>query len=138
MMPPEVIDSVAGALIAKQVLREIVRRSVRTSLDEHYFAVVMHKGVSEELRHLSFSDIGKLLSCPTSRIHAHIAEHMISGSATGGCKICKGASRELKTLIVEEKKKNHGSQGPFSLFIALSLISSSRGRPNHRIETLGS
>ena len=138
MMPPEVIDNVAGALIAKQVLREIVRRSVKTSLDEHYFAVVMHKGVSEELRHLSFGDLAKLLSCPTSRIHAHIAEHMISGSARGGCKICKGASKELKSLIVEEKDKNHGGQGPFSLFIALSLISSSRHGPNQRIETLRS
>jgi hypothetical protein len=128
MMPPEVMDSVAGALIAKQVLREIVRKAVKTTLDEHYFAVVMHKGVSEELRHLSFNDLAKLLSCPTSRVHTHIAEHMIAGSANGTCKICRGASKELKTLIVEEKNKNHGSEGPFSLFIAVSAISSSRRR----------
>jgi hypothetical protein len=127
MMPPEVIDSVAGALIAKQVLREIVRKSVRTPDDEHYFAVVMHKGVSEALRHLSFNDLAKLLSCPNSRVHTHIAEHMISGSARGGCGICRGASKELKALIVEEKDKDHG-RGPFSLFIALPAASSARRR----------
>jgi hypothetical protein len=49
MMPPEVMDSVAGALIAKQVLREIIGKSVITPLDEHYFAVMMHKGVSDDL-----------------------------------------------------------------------------------------
>ena len=133
------MDGVAGALIAKQVLREIVRRAVKTQDDEHYFAVVMHEGVSEELPHFSFNDLAKLLSCPTTRVHAYIAEHMVSGSARGGCKICKAASRELKTLIVEEKKKNHGSQGPFSLFIAVSAITASRRRPRPpRLARLGS
>jgi hypothetical protein len=53
---------------------------------------------------------------------------MISGSARGGCKFCNGASKELKTLIVEEKNKNHASDGPFSVFITLSALSSFRRR----------
>lgn len=128
MMPPEVMDSVAGTLITRQVLREIVRRTVRTPLDEHYFAVVTHKGVSGEIQGLTFKDLAKILSCPTSKVHALIAEHMINGSARGGCKICNGASKELKALIVEEKNKNHGSKGPLSLFIALSAVTASKRR----------
>jgi hypothetical protein len=128
MMPPEVMDSVAGTLITKQVLREIVRRTVRTPLDEHYFAVVMHKGVSGELQRLGFKDLAKILSCPTSRVHGHIAEHMVNGSARGGCKTCNGASKELKALVVEEKNKNHGSKGPLSLFIALSMVTAAKRR----------
>jgi len=128
MMPPEVMDSVAGTLITKQVLREIVRRSVRTPSDEHYFAVVVHKGVSDELQHLTFKDLAKILGCSTSRIHTHIAEHMLDGSARGGCKVCNGASKELKALIVDEKKKNHGSRGPLSLFIALSAVTAEKRR----------
>jgi hypothetical protein len=128
MMPPEAMSSVAGILITKQVLGEIVRTAVRTPLDEHYFAVVMHKGVQGDLQRLSFKDLAKILSCSTSKVHRHVADHMVKGSARGGCKFCSGASRELKELIVEEKKKNHGSDGPFSLFIALSGVSSARRR----------
>ncbi len=130
MMPPEVVNSVAGALITRQVLREIVRKSVKTPLDEHYFAVMMHKGVSSDLQHLNFYDLAKLLSCPTSTVHHHIAEHMIYGSAPGGCKICNGASKQLKKLVVEEKHKDHGVEAPFSLFITLASISSEKRRSN--------
>ena len=128
MMPPEVVNSVTGALIARQVLREIVSKSVRTTSDEHYFAVMMHKGVSGDLRHLSFNDLAKLLSRPTPTVHHYIAEHMISGSARGGCKVCNAASKELKRLIVDEKDKDHGSEEPFSLWIAVSSASSARRR----------
>lgn len=126
MMPPEVVNSVAGALIAKQVLREIVRSAVKTPLDEHYFAVTMHKGVSENLQPLSFLDLAKLLSCSTGRVHKFIADHMIYGSARGGCKVCNGASRQLKELIVEEKYKDHGANDPLSLFILLGAASQKR------------
>jgi hypothetical protein len=128
MMPPEVVNGVTGALIARQVLREIVSKSVKTALDEHYFAVLMHKGVSGDLRRSSFSDLAKLLSRPTSTVHHYIAEHMVNGSARGGCKMCNGASKELKRLITEEKDKDHGSEDPFSLFITLASISSARTR----------
>ena len=126
MMPPEVVNSVAGALIAKQVLREIVRNSVKTPFDEHYFVVMMHKGISADLHHLSFTDLAKLLSCPTAKVRHLIAEHMVYGSARGGCKFCNGASRELKALIVEEKHKDHGAEDPFSLWILVSAASSRR------------
>jgi hypothetical protein len=132
MMPPEVVDSVAGALIAKQVLREIVRNSVKTPLDEHYFAVMMHKGISGDLKRLSFGDLAKLLTCQTTTVHHMIAEHIVNGGVRGGCKFCNGASRELKALIVEEKSKNR-SEEPFSLFIAVSAIASSRRRLDNRM-----
>ena len=106
MMPLEVIDNVAGTLVAKQALGEIVRTSVRTPLDEHYFVVVMHKGVSAELQHLSFNDLAQLLACPAAKIYSYIAEHAVNGSARGGCKICLGASEELKRLLVDEKNRN--------------------------------
>ena len=128
MMPPEAINSAAGALIARQVLREIVSKTVKTPADEHYFAVMMHKGVSGELRHMSFTDLGKMLSRPTPTVHHYIAEHMVSGSARGGCKVCKGASKELKALIVEEKDKDHGVEDPFSLWITVASISSAKRR----------
>jgi len=125
-MPPEVVNSAAGALITRQVLGEIVRKSVRTPLDEHYFAVMVHKGLADDLHRLNLNDIAKLMSCPSSTVRHFIAEHIVSGSARGGCKFCKGASKELKTLIVEEKGKDHGIEAPFSLFVTLSAISSSR------------
>jgi hypothetical protein len=125
MMPPDVVNTVAGALIAKQVLREIVRESVKTPPDEHYFAVMMHKGVSNSLQRLSFKDLAKLLSCSTGRVHHLVADHMVYGSARGGCKVCNGASEELKRLIVEEEGREHGSKEPLSLFI---LLESSAGR----------
>lgn len=128
MMPPEVVNSVTGALIARQVLREIVNKAVKTSFDQHYFTVMMHKGVSGELRHMSFTDLARMLSCPTPTVHHYIAEHMVSGSARGGCKFCKGASKELKRLIVEEKEKDHGVEDPFSLWITVASISSARRR----------
>jgi hypothetical protein len=128
MMPPDVVNSVAGALITRQVLRQIVLKSVKTPLDEHYFAVMVHKGLADDLERLRFNDLAKLLSCPTPKVHHLIAEHMINGSARGGCILCKGASKELKTLIVEEKDKDHGIEVPFSLFVTLSAISSSRRR----------
>jgi hypothetical protein len=104
-MPPDAVNSAAGALIARQVLREIVSKSVMTPFDEHYFAVMMHKGVSGDLQHTSFNDLAKLLSRPTPMVHHYIAEHMVSGSARGGCKFCNKASQELKKLIVEEKTR---------------------------------
>ena len=128
MMPPEAINSAAGALIARQVLREIVSKTVKTPADEHYFAVMMHKGISGELRHMSFTDLGKMLSRPTPVVHHYIAEHMVNGSARGGCKVCKGASKELKALIVEEKDKDHGVEDPFSLWITVASISSAKRR----------
>ena len=115
MMPPEAINSAAGALIARQVLREIVNKTVKTPADEHYFVVMMHEGISGELRRMSFTDLSKILSRPMPAIHHYIAEHMVNGSARGGCKVCKGASKELKALIVEEKDKDHGIEDPFSL-----------------------
>jgi hypothetical protein len=128
MMPPEVVNSVAGALIARQVLREIVNKAVRTQSDEHYFSVMMHKGISSDLRPMNFTDLAKMLSRTTSEVQHHMADHMIRGSARGGCRICNGASRELKKLIVEEKDKDHGSEAPFSLFVTLASISSDRRR----------
>jgi hypothetical protein len=128
MMPPEVVNSVTGALIARQVLREIVNKAVGTPADEHYFAVMMHKGGSGDLRPMSFGDLAKMLSRPTATVHHYIAEHMVSGSARGGCKVCNGASKELKKLIVEEKDKDHGSEEPFSLWITVASISSAKRR----------
>ena len=128
MMPPEAVNSVTGALIAKQVLREIVNNAVKTHNDEHYFAVMMHKGGSGDLRPMSFSDLAKMLSRPTSAVHHYVAEHMVSGSARGGCKVCNGASKELKKLIVEEKDKDHASEEPFSLWITVASISSAKRR----------
>lgn len=138
MMPPDVINSVAGALIAKQVLREIVRTSVRTPADEHYFAVMMHKGVSGDLRHLSFLDLAKLLSCPTTQVHRFIAEHMVNGSERGGCKVCNEASKQLKRLIVKEGGKKHRGEEPFSLWILMSASASKRSgrQPAKRAKTV--
>ena len=129
MMSPDVVDSVARALIAKQVLREIVRESVKTPLDEHYFAVTMHKGVSDNLQRLSFKDISKLLSCSNARVHQLVAEHTARGRARGGCKLCNGASEELKGLLVQEAGRRHGSREPLSLLV---LLESSAGRRQER------
>ncbi len=129
MMPSDVVNSVAGALIAKQVLREIVRKSVKTPSDEHYFAVMMHKGVSDNLHRLTFYDLAKLLSCSTGNVHHLIADHMVYGSARGGCKVCNAASKQLKELIVEEKDKDHGGEDPLSLFILLSAPYAKRRLP---------
>jgi hypothetical protein len=116
VMPPAMMDnSDAGARIAKLAMEEIVRKTVMTPLEEHYLVVVLHKGISEELRHLRFSDIARLLSFPTTKAHAYMAEHMVGGSAPGGCRSCAGASRELKRLIFEESKKDHGDDS-FSIF----------------------
>jgi len=128
MMPPEVMRSVAGALIAKAVLREIVRRAVKTPLDEHYFAVMMHKGISEDLHHLSFGDIAKLLDCPNTTVFRYVTEHMLEGSARGGCKFCNGAARGLKVLIVDEKKRDRKTRDPYSVFVALDRVTPSRRR----------
>ena len=130
MMPPEVVDSVAGALIAKQVLREIVRNAVKTPFDEHYFAVIMHKGVSKSLHRLSFLDLAKLLSCSTGKVHKLLADHMVYGSARGGCRVCNAASHELKELIIEEKDKDHGAGDSMSLFILMSAALSQRRQPS--------
>jgi hypothetical protein len=131
-MPPAAVmgSDDAGARIAKQAMEEIVRKSVMTPLDEHYLVVVLHKGISEELRHLRFSDIARLLSSPTTKVHAYIAEHMVGGSAPGGCKSCNGASRELKRLIFEESKKNHGDD-------SFSIFATSRSRSVAREEEYG-
>jgi hypothetical protein len=118
-MTAEVINSVAGALIAKQVLREVVRRAVKTPLDQHYFVVTMHKGVSQDLRSLSFGDLSKLLDCPTTTIHRYVVEHMLNGSAPGGCKFCNGANKGLRRLVVVEKKRNRDKRDPFSVFVTL-------------------
>jgi hypothetical protein len=128
MMPPEVVDSVAGALIAKQVLRQIARTAVRTPYDGHYFAVMMHKGLSSDIRSLSFNDLAKVLSCPTATVHTYIAEHMIYGSARGGCKICNAASPELQSLIVEEKDKGRSDRDLLSVFITMDSVRSLRKR----------
>ncbi|HVC27189.1 MAG TPA: hypothetical protein VND40_03420 [Nitrososphaerales archaeon] len=128
MMPPDVVNSVTGALIARQVLREIVNKAVRTPFDEHYFAVMMHKGGSGDLRHMSFNELAKMLSASTQSVHHYVADHMINGGARGGCKYCNGASQELKRLIVEEKDKDHGSEEPFSLWITVASISSAKRR----------
>jgi hypothetical protein len=128
MMPPEVMRSVAGALIARAVLREIVRRAVKTPMDEHYFAVLMHKGISEDLHHLSFGEVGKFLDCPNTTVHRYITEHMLEGSARGGCRFCNGASRGLKALIVDEKKRDRKTRDPFSVFIALDSVIAHRRR----------
>jgi hypothetical protein len=126
MMPPETVKSQTGALIARQVLREIVDKSVKTEFDEHYFAVMMHRGISGDMQHMSFNALGMMLSRPTPTIHHFIAEHMINGSARGGCEVCNGASKELKNLIFEEKEKDHGSEEPFSLWIAVASIAQAR------------
>ena len=103
-----------------------------TPLDEHYFAVMMHKGISGDLKRLSFGDLATLLTCQTTTVHHMIAEHIVSGGARGGCKFCNGASRELKALIVEERSKNR-SEEPFSLFIAVSAIASQKRRLDNRM-----
>jgi hypothetical protein len=105
MMPPEVVNDVADALSPKQELLDIVRKSVRTRLDEHYFAVMMHRGISDDLQPMSFSEIAKILSRRTPAVHHLIAQHMISGSARGGCKFCNGASKELKMVIAEQRTR---------------------------------
>lgn len=128
MMPPEVMRSVAGALIAKAVLREIVRRAVKTPLDQHYFAVMMHKGISEDLHHLSFSEVAKLLDCPKTSVFRYVTEHMIEGSARGGCKFCNGAARGLKVLIIDEKKRDRKTRDPYSVFVALDRVTAPRRR----------
>ncbi len=133
MMPPEVVNSVTGALIARQVLREIVSEAVRTPFDEHYFVVMMHKGVSGDLRRMTFIDLAKMLSSSTQTVHHYLADHMIHGSARGGCKYCNAASKELKKLIVEEKGKDHGSEEPFSLWITVASISSARTRSSRSL-----
>jgi hypothetical protein len=127
MMPVELVHSATGALIARRVLREIVRDSIRTPFDEHFFAVMMHKGVSGDLRGLSFSALAKLLSCQTSTVHHMIAQHIVNGNARGGCKYCNNASEELRALFVEEKNKNRSDE-PFSLFVTLSAMSAERRR----------
>ncbi|MDG6914465.1 MAG: hypothetical protein JRN23_01030 [Nitrososphaerota archaeon] len=119
MMPPEVVSNVAGALIARHALREIVKSAVNGPLDEHYFAVTLHKGVSDSLNHMSSADIAKILSCPTGTVHHFLADHMIYGSARGGCRVCNGASEELKQLIVEEKGKDRRSTDSLSLHVLL-------------------
>jgi hypothetical protein len=128
MMPPEVMDNVASMLIAKHVFGEIVRSSVRTPSDEHYLVVMMHKGISEDLRHQSFNAIAKLLSCPAATVRAHIAEHMVIGSARGGCKTCLGASDELKRLIVDEKNKSHSDESLSSMVITMASVSAATRR----------
>ncbi len=128
MMTPEVVEGVAGELIAKQlkwVLREIVRTAVKTPFDSHYFAVMLHQGISENLDNLKFNDIAKLLSCPTTTVHGYLAEHMIYGSARGGCRVCNGASKELQSLITEEKGR---SRDTLSVFITIDSLRSSRRR----------
>ncbi len=127
MMPPDAVDSAAGALIAKQVLREIARSRVKTALDEHYFAVMLHKGVSRNLKHLTFVDISKLLGRPTASVHRMIADHMVNGSARGGCKLCNGASKELRALVVDDEIRMRNDD-PFSLFIMLSSFESTKRR----------
>jgi hypothetical protein len=128
MMPPEVMRSVAGALIAKAVLREIVRRAVKTPNDQHYFAVMMHRGISEDLHHISFGDLAKLMDCPKTTVHRYIAEHMLGGSARGGCVFCNGASRGLKALIVDERKRDGKTRDPYSVFVALDAVTAPRRR----------
>jgi hypothetical protein len=128
MMPPETVKSQTGALIARQVLREIVDTSVKTASDEHYFTVMMHKGISADMQHMSFNALAMMLRRPTPTIHHFIAEHMISGSARGGCEVCNEASKELKDVIFEEKKKDHGSEEPFSLWIAVASIAQAKRR----------
>jgi hypothetical protein len=128
MMPPEAVNSVTGALIARQVLREIVNNAVKTSSDEHYFAVMMHKGGSGDMKAMSLGEIAKMLSRPNSTVHRFIAEHIVGGSARGGCKVCNGASKELKELILEEKDRDHASEEPFSLWITVASISREKRR----------
>jgi hypothetical protein len=128
MMPPETAKSATGALVARQVLREIVDKSVKTAFDEHYFAVMMHKGISGDMQHMSFSALAKILSRPTPTVHHFIAEHMVSGSAVGGCKVCNRASKELKKLIVEETDKDHGSEESFSLWVTLASMAQANRR----------
>jgi hypothetical protein len=128
MMPPETVKSQTGALIARQVLREIVHNSVKTEFDEHYFAVMMHKGISGDMQHMSFNALAMLLSRPTPMVHHFIADHMVNGSARGGCKVCNGASQELKNLIFEEKDKDHGSEEPFALWVAMASVAQARRR----------
>jgi hypothetical protein len=128
MMPPETVKSQTGALIARQVLREIVAKSVKTEFDEHYFAVMMHKGISGDMQHMSFNAVAKILSRPTPSVHHFIAEHIVNGSARGGCTICNRASKELKNLIVEETDKDHGSEEPFSLWITVASMAQARRR----------
>jgi hypothetical protein len=128
MMPPEAVKSQTGALIARQVLREIVDKSVKTEFDEHYFAVMMHKGISGDMQHMSFSAVAKMLSRPTPTVHHFIAEHMVNGSARGGCRVCNRASKELKNLIVEETDKDHGSEESFSLWITVASMAQANRR----------
>lgn len=106
----------------------MVRNSVKTTSDEHYFAVMMHKGISGDMRHMSFNALAMLLSRSTPTVHHFIADHMVNGSARGGCEVCNGASKELKNLFVEEKDKDHGSEEPFSLWIAMASMAQAKRR----------
>ena len=126
MTPPEEVDKVANALIAKAVLREIVRRVVKTPLDAHYFAVVLHKGVSHDLRSLGYADIAALLSLPAQTVQGYLSEHAKAEKAASGCRFCNGASRQLKALIKEEKKRKKGAD-PFSVFAPMATAPPSLG-----------
>lgn len=119
MMSPEVVNSVAGALITKQVFREIARRSVRTPLDEHCFAAFAHQGLSRRLQPLGLGDIAKLLSCSPGRVQDLLAEHALHARARGACRVCRGASKELRGLLLKEKKTNRGIEEPLSVFALL-------------------
>jgi len=119
VMPPEEIDRVANALVAKAVLREMVRRLVSTPQDAHYFAVVLHRGLSDELRSLGYPDIAHLLACPTSDVQRFASEHARSERAKGRCAVCAKASRQLKNLMAEERKRRSGDE-PFSTFASMA------------------
>jgi hypothetical protein len=108
MMPPDVMERIAGTLLTKHLLGEIVRSTVKTPFDQHYFTVVLHKGVSNELPHMLIRDVAKILGCPTSTVHRHIAEHAVYGSARGGCRLCMQASKELKAQIMTHELKGRG------------------------------
>lgn len=126
MMTPEVMSRVARELLAKQILGEVAKSAVKGPLDEHYFAVVAHKGVSDSLTGLSLADIAKLLSCQTETVRQNITDHAVYGRARRGCKVCNGASDELKDLIADEKDKDYSSGDSLSISVLLQASSGRR------------
>lgn len=131
MMTPEDMSRVARELIAKQVLGGVAKSAVKGPLDEHYFAVVAHKGVSNGLTGLSLADIAKLLSCQTEAVRQYITDHTVYGRARRGCKACNGASDELKDLIADENDKDYSSGDSLSISVLLQA-SSALGRRRAR------
>jgi hypothetical protein len=123
MMPPDVMTSIAESLIVKHVIGELVRNSVKTESDQHYLTIVLHKGISSQVRSTTLRNIAKLLSCPTSVANHHIAEHFVSRNSGGQCTVCQQASTELRGRIQTMETTDEGKDSPSMLSVILTFDS---------------